>query len=188
MSARLGRLGSASDRRSSSRSGTVSSGLAASCCWPLQTGSPRRKRPWSCSRPRWTVAACASTRDKAVAEAASTADEVSTTDEAMATLVSTAAVAEVAASADAAAEEADSAGLQVDAHTTGGGSVGTRTCQCVNHRRPCTHMQVFTFLFLYLYSNAISLLAQTQATEIRRAEDSHRPLGLRTSTRGRGRC
>ena len=55
-------------------------------------------------------------------------------------------------------------------------------------RVSCTHMEVFPFLFCYLYSNAISLLAQTQAIKSRRAEDSRRPLGLRTSTRGRGRC
>ena len=47
---------------------------------------------------------------------------------------------------------------------------------------------VFPFLFLYFYSNAIFLLAQTQATESRRVKDSRCPPGLRTSTRGCGRC
>ena len=106
---------------------------------------------------------------EAMAEAASTADEVSKQ-----RIASTAddvrgrcgrCSSGSCCPADATAEEADSAGPQVDAHTTGDGSAGTKTCQCVNRWRPCTNMQVFPFLFLHLYSNAISLLAQMQATE-----------------------
>ena len=62
-------------------------------------------------------------------------------------------------------------------HTTGGGCKGTM-CQCVNRRHPCTHMQVFPFLLFYLYSDTISLLTQTQATESRHAEDSRSPPDL----------
>ena len=46
---------------------------------------------------------------------------------------------------------------------------------------------VFPFLFLYFYSNEIFLLAQTQATESRRVEDSRWSPGLRTSTYERPR-
>ena len=103
------------------------------------------------------MAVFASTADKAVAEAASTADEVSTADDAVATLVSTAdkAVAEAASTAD----EASTADKAMAAHRLkmGDSSAGAKMCYVVlpvrsNRQRAgklrtavgppaCTHLQ-----------------------------------------------
>ena len=98
------------------------------------------------------MATFASTANEAVAEAVSTEDNPSTADEAVATLASTVdeAVAKAASTADKdvdmIASRADEAVAEADDGR--GGSAGTRTRQCVNRWRPCTHIQVFLFCFL----------------------------------------